>query len=506
MKRLFAWVLTLAMVLMGTMTFGLALAEEEPITVVFICPHSGTDSDAEAYKMVQDYILQETGVLVESIRLSGTNDTDKINMMLSSGEQLDVFWGDWMTYSEMGAVQPINDYMDCIPNVIRVWTEFNEDAFQVYTDKDGKIWGFPRNVNRVFYQTFVRQDWLDELGMEGPTNLDELNEYLYVVKDLDPYGNGETIPMIVRGSSLETLCYHFLGGFTDFGYSNWQDEDGSIKPYFLQNGYIDFLKQCAQWYTDGVIHKENFSWDVNTVQQYIASGRVACSGAYSTDTTAQYTNLKANYPGASWYDYVEGMTGPNGNKMESMIKANSVCGMINATSDEEHIRAALKVIDWMYADWENFKVGYSGIRGVHWDYDYSYENAEELHITKNLEATSSYNSNFWFGIGLPMEKDCVTYDPDGQRNMHNEYMGHQGNISAAILPFDLNINYNTTEINENCMGYADIQTALNEEQIKFVMGARDLGEWDQFIDELYDMGLQDYIDELTRQYNLAVGA
>lgn len=507
MKKRVSLFLAIAMLLAATCLFGVAQAAkaEDPIKVVIICPNSGVDSDEKAYKMVQEKILQETGVLVEAIRLSGTNDYDKINMMLTSGDQIDVFWGNWMEYSELGAVQPLNDYMDCIPNLIKVWENFNPDAFAICTDAEGNIWGFPRNVNRVFYQTFVRQDWLDKLGMEGPTNLDELNAYLYAVKELDPYGNGETIPMILRGSNLDTLLYHFLGGFTEYGNSNWMDEDGSIKPYYLQKGYVDFLKQCAQWYADGIIHKENFSWDVNTVQQYIASGRVAASGAYSTDVTAQYVNLKANYPGAVWYDCIEGMEGPNGNKMESLIKANATAGMINANSDEEHIRAALKVIDWMYSDWGNFKIGMSGIQGVHWDYDDSYENARELHITKQLEADSAYNYNFWFGIGLPMEMDCVTYDADGQRNMHNEYMGHQGNISAAVMPFDININYNTKEISEACPGYNDIKTALQEEQIKFVMGVRSIDEWDSFIDSLYKMGLQDYIDEVTRQYNAAVG-
>ena len=34
-------------------------------------------------------------------------------------------------------------------------------------------------------------------GMEMPTTMAELNEYLYKIKELDPYGNGETIPLIL---------------------------------------------------------------------------------------------------------------------------------------------------------------------------------------------------------------------------------------------------------------------------------------------------------------------
>lgn len=165
MKKTFSFLLALLFVF-GALSF--AAAESEPVHVVFICPSSGSESDAAAYKLVQDYILQETGVLVDSIRLSGTNDSDKINAMLSGGEQIDVFWGNWMTYEAIGAIQPLTPYLDLVPNLVRVWTDFNEDAFAVYTDADGEVWGFPRNVNRVFYQTFVRQDWLDALNMAGP--------------------------------------------------------------------------------------------------------------------------------------------------------------------------------------------------------------------------------------------------------------------------------------------------------------------------------------------------
>ena len=42
--------------------------------------------------------------------------------------------------------------------------------------------------------------------MEMPTTMAELNEYLYKIKELDPYGNGETIPLILeKGGSTEVL-------------------------------------------------------------------------------------------------------------------------------------------------------------------------------------------------------------------------------------------------------------------------------------------------------------
>ena len=32
-----------------------------------------------------------------------------------------------------------------------------------------------------------------------------------------------------------------------------------VKPEWIADGYVDFLKQLNQWYTDGIIHKECFT-------------------------------------------------------------------------------------------------------------------------------------------------------------------------------------------------------------------------------------------------------
>lgn len=82
---------------------------------------------------------------------------------------------------------------------------------------------------------FFRADWLDALGMEIPSTMDEVNEYLYAVKEMDPYGNGLTVPLGCR--TIAELAYCFLGGYVDSGNGLWMDEDGTIKPVYLHEGY-----------------------------------------------------------------------------------------------------------------------------------------------------------------------------------------------------------------------------------------------------------------------------
>lgn len=41
---------------------------------------------------------------------------------------------------------------------------------------------------------------------------------------------------------------------------------------------------------------------------------------------------------------------------------------------------------------------------------------------------------------------------------------------------------------------------LEEETINFIMGTRPIEEYDQFVQELYDAGMQDWIDAYTEMY------
>ena len=55
----------------------------------------------------------------------------------------------------------------------------------------------PRHV------AYIRQDWLDELGMDMPKTKEELGEYLYAVKEAK-LGGDNTIPWAMSGRTDTT--------------------------------------------------------------------------------------------------------------------------------------------------------------------------------------------------------------------------------------------------------------------------------------------------------------
>lgn len=503
MKRTLVMLLALVMLLGAMPLAALAEATAEPISVVMLDPLYGDASSEEGYKMVQNAILEGTGVLVTSYRFDSASKTEKVNLLLMSDDvKVNVWCENWSEYTAYDMIQPINDYLDQMPSVVELYNNYSEAVWEAMTDPDGNIWGIPRVAARNFNQTYVRQDWLDKLGLAAPTTFEELEKVLYAFKDADPYGNGETIVLLTR-NNMTYMEYHFLAGFTPYGYCNWMDEDGTVKPYFLQEGYYDFLAKMHQWYADGIFHPENTTWNTDQLRQYFASGRVAASAAYSTELTAQYVNTKVNYPGAVWYFCEEGMTGPNGNKMETLINGSDEAMLFNVKNTKEEMEACVKVFEWGYSDWNNNKTLASGIQGVHWEYDTRFENCYEDHITitKSVDPSISYKGDFWYTIGV-LEQSCRIYDADGLENFHQAMIRHQKDWHSVTVPYDLNVVINKTVMAENVATYGDIDTMVKEGCMAFFTGERELTKeaWDAFIQDLYGIGLEDYCAELTRQY------
>lgn len=95
------------------------------------------------------------------------------------------------------------------------WDRFNEldETYQAnlvrrMTNDDGEIFGFPTiQTSLIDIQDFtpwINTAWLDAVGMEKPTNIDELYKVLVAFKTKDPNGNGKTDEIPLCGAT--SLC------------------------------------------------------------------------------------------------------------------------------------------------------------------------------------------------------------------------------------------------------------------------------------------------------------
>ena len=137
MKKLFSLLMMMIMVV-SVLAIPAWAAADDPIVVNVIPASSANGSSAEGYKLVQDWILENTGVLVNAITLDGTDDTNQKNALLNGTTRIDVWWdGNWMQYKANDMLKNMKDYIDLIPNTMAYWANYG--GLMSVTDKDGNV-------------------------------------------------------------------------------------------------------------------------------------------------------------------------------------------------------------------------------------------------------------------------------------------------------------------------------------------------------------------------------
>jgi len=464
-------------------------------------------SSKEGYKKIQDYILEKTGILVEAILPPQEGEDEKLALLLAGGDQLDMWYGPWTEYYTTGAIQPVTDYVKAaaFAKVYEMWDAW--DAWVGVTDPSGKIWGTPRNTPATPYPVFCRVDWLDKLNMKMPTTFDELNKYLYAVKELDPYGNGSTVAL--AANKYAELEYCFLGGYVKTGNGMWLDDKGNVTPVCLADGYINFLTQVNTWYKDGILHPECFSWDTNTLRSYTGSGKAAATACWYSRITLESANTTTNAVNAGfdlsknkyvyWFNET-GIKGPNGELMQTHTNADAECLLVSSKC--KNVQTAMDFIAWSF-DWYNYTVEAVGIEGEHWNYDTKDPDAKKNNKIVTTGTGNAYYRDFVASLGVPMEIQTTSFDAWKRQDEHNLWLQKwHNNFAATKEPgCEYGIIWDTATLDTNVPNTKEIKNYMAEQLVLFATGKRPLSEYDKFVSELNKIGLQDLIKEYTRQYN-----
>jgi putative aldouronate transport system substrate-binding protein len=239
--------------------------------------------------------LEPLGVHVTFIPIVRSGADDAVNVMLAGGTAPDVI----MTYD----LQRVSNYggqgglIDLNPYVDRLdpqWLEKYKDDLK-YVNFDGNQYGLPRvfEIYGKSHSTYLRQDLVEGAGKQMPTNVQELIDVLYAIKDKYP----DIIPWGFGGNVSDAYFVNFLMSYT----SRANERDNFIyEPTFtriLKPGGKDGLKEMNQLVLDGII-SPNFMEDIDNTKylQDIANGKIAfCSDnvkdplkAYATATDPDY--------------------------------------------------------------------------------------------------------------------------------------------------------------------------------------------------------------------------
>ena len=323
---------------------------------------------------VLNKLQEDTGIKIDW-NIMSDSILEQVNVRIAGGDLPDAFMGvgftnyDLSTYGADGTLIDLTPYLtdEYMPNLSKILKE-NPEIKSAITMSDGGIYGLPGgekmgtagigkeedySIFTVPQFSMINKKWLDDLGLEVPTTLDELHTVLKAFKDNDMsakvYGNdaGSTIPMC---TGYDEWCWGQNIFYAGFGFTNWKndiindlvlDKDGKVDFVCASDNYRKALTYFHDWYAEGLMDPEMFS---QTDTQLMSK----CSQGYVGVSTWWYIEeLMGDY--ADDYVFLPILDGPDGTHNVNVRTGGAInSGNLSITSECKSPANLLKFFDQWY--------------------------------------------------------------------------------------------------------------------------------------------------------------
>lgn len=462
---------------------------------------------------VFDEIEKRTNVSIELTHIPFSDAAEKRSLLISAGDAPSViplvYSGEDKPFVSSGAVLPMSDYVEHMPNFQKYVEEWGlQEKVDTLAQSDGKTYMMPglQEVSVPVFSLILRKDIFDEVGAKIPETWDELREGLLKVKAKYP----ESTPLAdgFEGQSMLNYASHAFGARAGWGFGDGMVLDEATGE-FEYTAVTDEYKELVTFFhglvEDGLLDPESFTaadagGGAKTIAEKIANGSVvAASGA--SGTVAEFATALDETAGAGNYELVQ-IAPPGGPAGQIVEPRNFWHGFMLSSdvADSENFLATLQFLDWLYYNPDARELLRWGIEGetytkdadgtITLSPDVSYD-AYKL----NPEGTTDLSKDLGFSTFLSESTESRAL-----KESYNspEFVDYVDSVLETRTPRDPYppAPLDEAELEQASLSATPLKDTVDTNTLKFILGDRDLAEWDDFVAELEAGGLQSYIELL----------
>lgn len=417
----------------------------------------------------QDYtgkkIIELTGYPVKYEMLPAENPDEKLNLLVTNQEPFDAMKlnsAQFYKLATAGALEPLDDLINKLgPNIKNAISEKSWESTKI----NGKIYAIPETGSGIAIseELIVRQDWLDELGLQVPTNTDELYTVLKTIKE-----KKNVIPLVGSKDSIQSLLGDIAAAF---GVTTWWvDNNGTLTHQVETPQMKEFLTYMNKLYKEGLIDSElPLSTSAKAIEKF-SSGKAAMYKLAWFNAPNTINALTKNNPNAkvSVIPFLKGKDG------KAQVFANTgTTWFIAIPKYSKNKEEAFKFLDKKLEP-AIFKELAIGIEGTH----HKVEDGKYIPILPKFNEDLNYASGFMTGVD---EKNYPTYWQARVRKdpiLTSYFEKFQENAKGLIVTDPLAFAPPIPEIAKNKQKLDKLQL---DNMLNFITGTQPISDYDKFV-------------------------
>ena len=333
-------------------------------------------------------VLENTGIdYTIAWQAVGAERNTRFATDIASGTLPDMFargGTDLSLLVENGAVEDITDIFEATASdLVKEKKQYPDGDNWVGVTFDGRIYGVAftygpgYNVDNLGY---IRQDWLDQLGLPMPTTLDELTETIRAFNEagLCQYGINACQNLVTWYQSLDPI----FGAFGTMPGRWLANDDGTLRYGSIDPQVKDALGVIRGWYEEGLMDPDFFTYSEGDSAGNVGAEKVGVFFAPWWIGGGLVRNLYEQVEG-SQLSIMPAPIGPNGQQGRAASGTRGVGACFRAGLEPEKIEAAIKHLNWqmeLHVNWEQYQQ-YGAYRNDHGFFQgYAWEFGEDCEL------------------------------------------------------------------------------------------------------------------------------
>jgi putative aldouronate transport system substrate-binding protein len=487
---------------------------DSKISLDFWYPMAGSMGELTDFNEAEffQWYEEKTKIHINFIVPPANSERDAFNLLFASDNMPDMIYSTPNAVSaaqayrggedkaiEDGYFINMAEYLQFAPNYVSWIVNGQETGLSkaVYTDKGNLygLWGIWEPMNRTVMPELgiaVRKDFLDKVNKQIPTTYDEWYSVLTAFRDQLKI----EAPFYTSKFGIDATG-EFMAGYGTAPY--FYQVDGKVKYGPLDDAYRDYLTMLNKWYNEGLLDRDfptRASIGYSADNDMMLNDRVGSLIDWATRLSETYVSRGASnrdfYLVAAPQPKKTGGQDPRFRSVTGGDQLHEAC--IQISTDSKYIEQAIRWVDGFYAKdvYLNANYGLDSQKGVVWqeapdghrigDYDFRYANPNKM-------SSATVLVKYWVK-NPPLRVEAAQIE-QADANKQSAYR------TWASFDADWVISGRTTmtadESTKYSSIYTDIETYVQECNVKFITGSMSLSTYDSYRDTLRRMNIEEAV-------------